>query len=554
MKLPLLISLLILFSGLTFAQIPEFSWVVPYVDGKKIAVDSKGNAVIAGYFYFESEFGPFGNYTLDAEDGADIFIQKLDSTGSVIWLKKISSIESERVQGIFVDQQDNIYLTGDFWGTVDFDPGPGVFEMTPAFGDGDSFYMKLNSNGEFLWAKTFGARVFDGGNIIYVDEFENVFIAGDFQDEINDMDPGPGVYTLPCNGYTDIYVEKIDVEGNLVWANSFGGGYIDHLNDMVVDHSGNVYLTGSFNYTGATNTGLIFPNNDKTDIFLFKYLPNGDLDWGYSLGSTKNDSSGELALDSAGNLLHTFYISDTVDVNHGVNSCYLNLGRYVQKRTPHDSLLWVKPVSYWVSDLYVDKQDSILVTGSFSGTVNFGTSANPEIRNSDSGANGYLAKFDSEFNLGAIETIESEALNSFWEMSVDQVGNIYLSGKYEETVDFDWSDENFELDNQDGLAFVLRLGNPVHHFPWNPSLEYLLSSKKKITIGPNPTSGILTITQNFPKEYSLEVYDNWGRLLQSMESESLQTTIDLSLYATGMYTIKVCHGETINTWKIFRAN
>lgn len=74
------------------------------------------------------------------------------------WAKRIGSTSSEGSRSVAVDASGNSYITGYFAGTVDFDPGTGIFNLTST-GFEDIYVCKLDALGNFVWAKRMGARV-----------------------------------------------------------------------------------------------------------------------------------------------------------------------------------------------------------------------------------------------------------------------------------------------------------------------------------------------------------------------------------------------------------
>ncbi len=108
---------------------------------------------------------------------------------------------------IVVDPSGNVYTTGDFGGTVDFDPGTGTFDLVtnPTY-LGDVFIQKLDAAGNFVWARSVGSTRQDDGTDIAVDATGNVYFTGTFSQTV-DFDPGAGSFKLTA-GSTDLFVTK----------------------------------------------------------------------------------------------------------------------------------------------------------------------------------------------------------------------------------------------------------------------------------------------------------------------------------------------------------
>jgi uncharacterized repeat protein (TIGR01451 family) len=109
-----------------------------------------------------------------------------------------------------VDGAGNVYVTGDFQGTVDFDPGPGSVNLASDGSGKDLFVVRLSSNGSFAWARRVGKSGTDRGQAIAADSTGGDHIAGFFQNIAVDFDPGAGIAILNSAGGDDIYLLKLD--------------------------------------------------------------------------------------------------------------------------------------------------------------------------------------------------------------------------------------------------------------------------------------------------------------------------------------------------------
>ena len=167
-------------------------------------------------------------YNLTAVSQSDIFIAKFDGSGNSGWAKRMGAANGETADCITNDVSGNIYSTGTFGGLVDFDPGPGVYNLMGT--DGQVFISKLDAGGNFIWAKQIGGT--GEGKSIFVDINGNIYATGLFS-LTGDFDPGPAYYNLTSNGWADIFISKLDVNGNFVWAKSMEG-FIVILDTMLL--------------------------------------------------------------------------------------------------------------------------------------------------------------------------------------------------------------------------------------------------------------------------------------------------------------------------------
>ena len=232
-----------------------------YDGGYSIAIDSSGNSYVTGYFRGTASFG---NTTLTSSGQDDIFVAKLDSNGNWLWAKKAGGTNNDEGHGIATDSSGNSYVTGYFYGTASF----GSTTLTSS-GDIDIFVAKLDSSGNWLWVKQAGGASTDHGNSITIDSSGNSYVTGYFYSVTASF----GTTTLTSNGESDIFVAKLDSSGNWLWAKKAGGAYYDYGYSIATDSSGNCYLSGSFSGT-ASFGGINLTSSGGEDIFVAKaYIP-----------------------------------------------------------------------------------------------------------------------------------------------------------------------------------------------------------------------------------------------------------------------------------------
>jgi hypothetical protein len=239
-----------------------FEWARRFGNNKfnysyAIGNDRFDNVYVAGFFSDTVDFDPGpGVYNLVASgsaSAADIFVLKLNKNGDLLWAKRIGGTGIvDRAFSLTLDSADNLLVSGQFIGTVDFDPGPGVFNLTPLNAGANGYILKLNSSGDFIWAKDLGqsARATSSANAyaVAVDAANNVFISGSFRDTV-DFDPGPGQVKMGAKGNDDIFLLKLDTAGNHLWVKTFGSKKLDQGTAITTDINGNVYFTAAFNDT-----------------------------------------------------------------------------------------------------------------------------------------------------------------------------------------------------------------------------------------------------------------------------------------------------------------
>jgi hypothetical protein len=310
----------------------EFVWVRTLKGsgnsyGLSVAVDAESNIYCGGYFtgvvYFNSATGIDSlSSHLSSIDG---FIQKLDENGNSLWIKNIGGEGMDWLHGIDVDSAGNVYSTGYFQGTVDFDPG---LNTTNLSSDGllTSYISKLNMNGEFVWARTFASNIggHSNGSSVKVTESGNVLVLGDFTDTV-DFDPGPGVQnliaTVPNPGFdNDSYVASLDASGNLNWVNGFDQFLFYQGSFITADKFDNIICTGYFEETLDFDPGsgvMNMTSDGNRDVFILKLNSNGEYLWSKRFGSTQLDEPTSVTVDDEDNIYTTGAFKGIVDFDPG---------------------------------------------------------------------------------------------------------------------------------------------------------------------------------------------------------------------------------------------
>ncbi|PKP45079.1 MAG: hypothetical protein CVT94_19010 [Bacteroidetes bacterium HGW-Bacteroidetes-11] len=293
--------------------------------GYSIAVDASGNVYTTGIFEGTVDFDPgAGTANLTSVEFTDVFVQKLDAYGNFLWARSFGGSSSDQGLSITLDASGNVYTTGFFQWTVDFDPGAGTADLTSVRGS-DVFVQKLDASGNFLWAKSFGGYSDDYGYSIAVDASENVYTTGYFERTV-DFDPGVGTANLTSVGARDVFVQKLDVSGNFLWAKSFGGSSYDIGHSIKVDASGNVYTTGYFERTVDFDPGAGTANltsAGSTDVFVQKLDTSGNFLWAKSFGDWFDDYGYSIAVDASGNVYTTGFFKLEVDFDPGAGTANL---------------------------------------------------------------------------------------------------------------------------------------------------------------------------------------------------------------------------------------
>lgn len=296
--------------------------------GRAITLDNSGNVIITGDFQGSKDFDPgVGVTTLAAAGNTDIFVLKLTATGNFVMAKSVGDVSGDYGYAITTDASGNIYTTGSYVGTADFDPSAGTFTMNAANGNQNTFIWKLDASGNFVWARqfvhttTFGSNA---GQAIKVDAAGDVCVSGVFTQQA-DFDTGAGTYTINAVNMDMYFVKLLASNGNMVWAKAIGGaGGNTNSNSplaLAIDASNNWHATGYFG-GGATDFdpgagSYTLSSNGANDVFVVKLSSSGNLSWAKSFGGVNSDIAYAIGLDAQGNVYTVGDFNNSADFDPG---------------------------------------------------------------------------------------------------------------------------------------------------------------------------------------------------------------------------------------------
>ena len=476
MKKYTLIFLIAFSFAKAFAQTPVYEWVQDMggtlsTKATSIATDASGNVYTTGTFSGTTDFDPgSGTYYLTSLSDGDAFIAKSNNEGDFLWAVQIGGALNVFSYGIAVDAGGNVYTIGSYGLTVDFNPGAGTFNMT-AKGGNDVYILKLNTSGNFIWAKSVGGTIRDEGYGIALDASGNVYCTGYFSGEA-DFDPGMDALLLLSNGDLDIFILKLDVDGNVVWAKNMGGIGPDAGYSVAVDAVGNVYSTGFFITKADFDPGaLVYEiiNLGVSDIFVSKLNASGDFVWARQLAGARDEYGFSLVVDESGNVYTTGWFSGSTDFDPGAESYILTSvlngsNIFISKLNTNGNFVWAKSIgggdftNSRGSAIVVDSDNNIYTTGVFTGTADFDPGDNTYNLTSAGYNDAFILKLNPSGNMmwaGALSGIKIEEGHS---ITVDVSGNIYCAGEFTGTVDFDPGEGVSLTTAIQADAFIVKLG------------------------------------------------------------------------------------------------
>lgn len=470
-------------------------------NGSGITVDSNGNVYTTGTFSYSVDFDPspttnfiLTTYNLFGNASTDFYISKLDPNGNFVWAKNIGSQFFETGVAITTDNVNNLYVTGKFAGTVNFNTSGGTTNLT-SVSSSSGFILKIDSNGAFVWAKGISGA---GTEVVYaiaVDATGNVFATGNFA-PATDLDPGTAVYNISGSG---VYVLKLDSSGNFVFAKGFIGTANLDCTAIKVDASGNIFTTGSFQETAdfdpsaATFNLIANGATSGQDVFLSKLDNLGNFVWAKRIYTFGVDFSRTLALDNIGNI----YIAP-------------NLER---------------------TTFYIDNSAPIVASTLYSSNMS-------------------LLKFDSAGSLIAKNFIESNYSLQTMGIAVDSNYSVHTCGYYVYTVDFNPDTAVFNLISNaytDVFISKMKLRNETLSLDQNNTLD-------STVLFPNPTTASINLNTPSPiQNVNLKIISITGQtVLEKQNLSGTDFSFEVSTLSQGMYILQLTNGNEVYNSKFIK--
>lgn len=343
--------------------------------GYAIAIDAAGNSYVTGWF---SGTAAFGSTTLTTVGNVDVFIAKLDPAGNFLWAHGFGGDAGDVGHGIATDAAGNSYVTGSFSGTVV------LGGTTLATTSNDVFITKLDTEGNYLWATKAEGAAAETGYAIAIDASGNSYVTGQFGSY--SADPGHtatfGSTTLTSSGGYEIFIAKLDAEGDFSWAVQAGGASNDGASGIATDAAGNCYVTGYFcGSAGFGELELTAASADERDILIAKLDSEGNFLWAKKAGSSAHDGGFGIAADASGNCYVAGSFSGTVAFGGTTLTSASSSDIFITKLDTDGGFLWAQRAAGGAphesidpgnGSIATDAAGNCYVTGWFRGTADFG--------------------------------------------------------------------------------------------------------------------------------------------------------------------------------------
>ncbi|MBN1897594.1 MAG: SBBP repeat-containing protein [Spirochaetes bacterium] len=434
--------------------------------GEHMVMDSSRNIYMVGYFRGTNDFGAdWGVSDQKISSGYyDIFITKINNNDTYAWTKIIGGSDYyDRGYGVAVDSSGNVYLTGYYSGTVNFQADWGGTDnktnASPAYYD--AFVTKINANGTYGWTKRIGGSQYDSGYAVVCDPSDNVYLTGTFRQTVNFALDWGGTDLKTVLGTEDTFITKINANGTYAWTKRIGGfePVLDYGLDS--DSNGNIYLSGSFqsNVNFADDWGGSDEKNSvgNYDVFITKVNSDGSYGWTKRIGGTEYDKDYGVVTDSSNNIYLTGSFRDTVNFAADWSGSESKTSKgsddiFLTRINANGTYAWTKRIGGGLLDngyhLVRDNNGNLYLAGRYTGTVNFAEDWSGEDYKSTTYGeyNAFITKINANGSYGSTKRIGGTGIDWAFAIVADNLGNFYVGGIFSYQVNFaeDWFDVEYK--------------------------------------------------------------------------------------------------------------
>lgn len=529
---------------------------------RNMIVDAAGNSFTIGYFSHTAYFGEGANQVSLISNGlSDIFLSKVNAEGELLWVKHFGGVDNDYANGISLDSVGNIYLTGAYQQTVNFNPG-GNDGLLTSNGFQDLFILKLDAEGDFIWVKSIGSDNYEESNSISADAEGNVYLTGYYFTGF-DFDPSEEEFIMnSTSGNGDAFVLKLNSNGEFQWAKQIGGTSGVYGKSIKTLPNGNVLILGEFSGSCDLNPNSeeLIVNAAGKDIYLLQLDQAGNFLGVYHTSSSTVETPGNAEttrfdVDADGNIYVIGSIMGAVNFDPENNQEQFTLASegfffngFVLQLNNEGIPQWVKQVGggnmVFVYDVATSNSGKTYLTGYFNTDAVF-----DEIiitQQSENYLDAFVAEIDSNGKFVSAYPFGGSSGPDGHDIALDAEGNIYLASSFHATVDINplEGEQNVTVLGEDGYRDIylikLKPGN-LNVNEWEPG--------NKLTVYPNPTNEIIYFKGSedlINKKY--EIFNLSGQKLKSdrIKSDGEISLIDLS---SGIYILKIEGG---NAFKIMK--
>jgi len=359
----------------------------------------------------------------------------------------LGSAGNDQVRDVAVDASGNIYVVGQFAGSVDFDPSTAAAVLSSLGGE-DVFVARYSPVGALTWAIQLGGPADDAVHGLVLDQLGNLMIGGAFLGTA-DLDPGAGITAFTSNGGRDAWIASYSPAGVLRWARGFGNAGDDAILDVAAGTDGTVVTVGTFSGTMAVDPGqgIAVVSAGGTDGFVASWSGAGAARWAFSVGGEGSDAARAVGPGPSGALFVGGSFTSSADFAPGTATSGLtSLGgsdAFLARFTDTGALTWVRGFGGTLDDavsqggLAVGSSGFIYATGEFAGTADFDASSLADGRTSSGLSDIFLVQYTAGGDFGWVVAAGGTGTETAAGVIVGAGGEVTITGGFEADARFD---------------------------------------------------------------------------------------------------------------------
>ncbi len=450
----------------------EFDWVETigsneFDSGLGVTIDGDDNVITVGAFNSAADFDTgTGTLTLSPVGASDAYVHKMDQYGNTLWALGFGGNLDDEARAVDVDGEGNIYVSGNFMDSMMVDTA-----LLVSAGQTDIFLVKFGANGDFLWAKTYGAEGSDNAQVMDVHPDYGVHLGGDYRTSF-DFDPGPDTVMVPNVNGPDAFVLKVDFDGTFDWVRTFGGVSGDFTEGVGVMSDGSVVTVGNFRDTIDFNPGpgVSLQEALGNDVFIVKVSAEGDFTWSRKIGLNSEDLARDMSIDPFDNILITGEFKSTFDLDPSpANNIMQTNGIgdvFYCKYDPDGNLMWGDHMGGTSNDggygITAGADGSVHVTGFIFGTLDI--IPGPDsliITTPGSSRDAFVLSLNPDGTHSQTHHLTGTSDEYGFDVHLDSQGDLVAVGRFHGLTDFDPSTQVMNVNNNGAApdAFMLKLSD-----------------------------------------------------------------------------------------------
>lgn len=391
-----------------------------------------------GTFTDEAQFGEGRRQvTLRADAIQDIYVACFDAGGRLQNAVQFGADISDQPRAMAALPDGDILVTGYFLNSI----GVGKSRSLQASGGADIFLIRLNKAGEEVWSRRFGGSFADSGTALAIAPDGDILLAGNFQDTISYAHAGE-TKQISSSGGRDAFVFRLDSDGTIKWAESFGGKGRDEASRVAVGVNGTVYVAGTFESTAlvAQKTGKMTALNDA-DAFLIAFGADGAMLWSRQVAGSNREYVSGLAIDAKGDLYVSGNFSGDLQPHSGATlSSAGGTDIFLLKFAANGDSLWQRRVggpdvdeSF---DLAITADQALLLSGHFQGSLDLQIAGQAvELKSHGKGnPDGFVLTIDAAGEFRQAVTAAGDGVETVFAVTALQSGGIATAGFFNREV------------------------------------------------------------------------------------------------------------------------